>query len=124
MCGRPGERRLQRRGRTAGRRRCRDDDVSNDFRRRRITRRAAAGRRVGAVWEWHSGSGWHAVPGSEATSINGLEISRDGKFFYIAGWGDQTFIRLERAQTPIKRDVLPMPFRIDNLRLMSDGTLF
>ena len=79
---------------------------------------------VGAVLEWHAATGWNAVPGSDTLRINGLEISKDGKTFYIAGWGDQTMIRLQRGQTPPKRDVLQMPFRIDNLRLMPDGALF
>ena len=79
---------------------------------------------VGAVLEWHAATGWNAVPGGHATRINGLEISKDGKTFYIAAWGDQAMVRLQRGQTPVKRDVLQMPFRIDNLRLMPDGALF
>src|SRR5262249_55993615 len=79
---------------------------------------------VGAVLEWHAATGWNAVPGSEILRLNGLEISKDGKTFYIAGWGDQTMVRLERGQTPPKREVLQMPFRIDKMRLMPDGVLF
>ena len=79
---------------------------------------------VGAVLEWHAATGWKAVPGSETLRINGLEISKDGKTFYIAAWGDQAMVRLQRGQTPVTRDVLQMPFRIDNLRLMPDGALF
>jgi hypothetical protein len=78
----------------------------------------------GAVWEWHRDTGWRMVPGSEGDRINGLEISKDGKTFYVAGWGEQTFIRVRRGETPVKRDVLQMPFRIDNLRLMADGTIY
>jgi len=78
---------------------------------------------IGAVWEWHASTGWQAVPGSETARINGLEVSKDGKWFYIAGWGDQTFIRLERGARPVRKDVLPMPFRIDNVRLMDNGTI-
>jgi sugar lactone lactonase YvrE len=84
---------------------------------------AASGSSMGAVWEWHAGAGWKAVAGSEADRINGLEISKDGKWYYIAAWGDQAFVRLPRGQSPAKRDVLPMPFRIDNLRLMPDGSI-
>jgi hypothetical protein len=79
---------------------------------------------VGAVLEWHAATGWKAVPGSDILRLNGLEISKDGKTFYIAAWGDQAMVRLQRGQTPVKRDVLQMPFRIDNLRLMPDGALF
>jgi hypothetical protein len=79
---------------------------------------------VGAVLEWHAATGWQKVPGSDILRLNGLEISKDGKTFYIAAWGDQAMVRLQRGQTPVKRDVLQMPFRTDNLRLMPDGALF
>jgi len=77
----------------------------------------------GAVWEWHLGRGWTVVPESEADRINGLEISADGKWLYISAWGDQALIRLMRGQLPAKRDVATMPFRIDNLRMMSNGSI-
>jgi hypothetical protein len=78
---------------------------------------------VGAVWEWHAAAGWSAVPGTEAKSINGLEISKDGKVFYVSAWGEQTMLRVERGAANPKRDVLQIPFRIDNLRLMADGSI-
>ena len=77
----------------------------------------------GAVWEWHPGRSWTMVPGSEADRINGLEISPDGKWLYVSAWGDQALIRLQRGQVPAKRDVLQMPFRIDNLRWTSNGSI-
>src|SRR6202035_222261 len=76
------------------------------------------------VWEWHTGTGWKIVPGSEASGPNGLEISKDGKWFYIGGWGSQSFIRLSRGQTPVKRDAVPVGFHLDNLRWAPDGSLF
>ena len=63
-----------------------------------------AGEINGEVWEWHTGTGWKKVPGSESAGPNGLEISEDGKWLYIGGWGSQSFIRLSRGQTPVKRD--------------------
>jgi hypothetical protein len=78
---------------------------------------------IGAVFEWHAASGWRAVPGTEGNRINGLEISKDGKYFYVAGWGEETMLRVERGGANPKRDVLKMPFRIDNLRMQADGTL-
>lgn len=78
----------------------------------------------GVVWEWHAGAGWKKAPGTETPRLNGLEISKDGKWFYLAGWGDQTLVRVERGRTPSKRDVLPMPFRTDNLRFSPNGVLF
>jgi hypothetical protein len=82
-----------------------------------------AGEKNGELWEWHTGTGWKIVPGSEASGANGIEISKDGKWFYMGGWGNQTFIRFSRGQTPVKRDEIPVGFRLDNLRWAPDGSL-
>src|SRR5437867_604042 len=79
--------------------------------------RMMAGENNGEVWEWHTTTGWKIVPGSESAGPNGLEISKDAKWLYIGGWGSQSFIRLSRGQTPIKKDSVPVGFRVDNLRL-------
>ena len=83
-----------------------------------------AGEKNGELWEWHTRTGWKIVPGSEASGANGIEISKDGKWFYMGGWGNQTFIRFSRGQTPVKRDEIPVGFRLDNLRWAPDGSLF
>jgi sugar lactone lactonase YvrE len=61
--------------------------------------------------------------GSESAGPNGLEISKDGKWLYIGGWGSQSVIRLSRGQTPIKKDRVAVGFRVDNLRWGPDGVL-
>ena len=35
-----------------------------------------AGEKNGELWEWHTGTGWQKIPGSEAAGANGLEISQ------------------------------------------------
>jgi len=85
--------------------------------------RMMAGENNGELWEWHTTTGWKTVPGSESAGPNGLEISKDGKWLYIGGWGSQSFIRLSRGQTPIKKDSVPVGFRVDNLRWAPDGML-
>jgi sugar lactone lactonase YvrE len=85
--------------------------------------RMMAGENNGELWEWHTASGWKKVPGSEAAGPNGLEISSDGKWLYVGGWGSQSVIRLSRGQTPVKRDSVPAGFRVDNLRLTPDGSI-
>ncbi len=82
-----------------------------------------AGEKNGELWEWHTASGWNKVPGSEAAGANGLEISPDGKWFYVAAWGSQSFFRLSRGETPPKREEVPLGFRVDNIRWAADGTL-
>jgi sugar lactone lactonase YvrE len=82
-----------------------------------------AGENNGELWEWHTASGWQKVPGSESAGANGLEISNDGKWLYIGGWGSQSVIRLSRGQTAVKRDSVPAGFRVDNVRMMPDGSI-
>ena len=86
--------------------------------------RMLAGERNGALWEWHTATGWKMIPGSEAAGANGLEISKDGKWLYVAAWGSQSFFRMSRGQTPLKRDEIPLGFRVDNIRWAPDGSIF
>ncbi len=81
------------------------------------------GRPNGELWEWHTGRGWAKVPGSEAAGANGLEISKDGKWYYVAEWGNRSFMRLSRGQTPARRDEISLGFRVDNVRWAPDGSL-
>ena len=76
------------------------------------------------VWEWQTASGWASIPGSEDTAPNGLEISRDGQWLYIAGWSEEKVTRLSRGQTPIQKDIVQLGFRPDNLRMGSDGLIY
>ena len=82
-----------------------------------------SGEKNGELWEWHTASGWQKVPGSEAAGANGLEISNDGRLFFVAAWGSQSFFRLSRGQTPVKRDEVPLGFRVDNIRWARDGSI-
>ena len=82
-----------------------------------------AGEKNGELWEWHTASGWQKVPVSEAAGANGIELSADGKTFYMAAWGSQSFIRLTRGATPPKRDEIALGFRVDNIHFARDGAL-
>ena len=83
-----------------------------------------AGETTGEVWEWHPGSGWAVVPGSETSGPNGLEVSPDGQWFYLGVWGSESFVRLSRGQTPVTKEAVELGFHIDNLRWAPDGSLF
>jgi hypothetical protein len=85
--------------------------------------RIMAGENSGELWEWHTGTGWKKIPGTEAAGPNGLEISKDGKTLYIGGWGSQSLIRVSRGRTAVNRDSVPLGFCVDNLRWAPDGSL-
>lgn len=86
-------------------------------------KRMMSGEKNGALWEWHPASGWQKVPGSEAAGANGLEISNDDRWFYVAAWGSQSFFRLSRGQARVTRDEVPLGFRVDNIRWARDGSI-
>lgn len=78
----------------------------------------------GLVYEWHSGDEWTAVPGSESSGPNGIEVSADGRWFYIGEWGNHSFIRLSRGRSPVQKESVNVGHHIDNLRWAPDGRLF
>ncbi len=87
------------------------------------TKRMLGGELNGELWEWHTTSGWQKVPGSEAAGANGLEMSDDGRWLYVAAWGTQSFFRLSRGEaTPVRNEV-PLGFRVDNIRWARDGSI-
>jgi sugar lactone lactonase YvrE len=81
------------------------------------------GEKNGALWEWHTATGWQKVPGSEASGANGLEISEDGRWIYVAAWGSQSFFRLSRGAATPSREEIPLGFRVDNIRWARDGSI-
>ena len=84
---------------------------------------AATSPRTSDIWEWHTGNRWSKVPGSEDIGPNGLEVSADGQWFYVAGYGSQSVIRLSRGQTPVRKDTVNVGFNIDNVHWAPDGSL-
>jgi len=84
---------------------------------------AATNTRAGDVWEYHKETGWRRVPGTEKTAPNGLEISRDGRWLYIAGWAEEKVTRVSRGRTPVQSDVIALGFRPDNIRFSADSSV-
>jgi hypothetical protein len=83
-----------------------------------------AGEPTGGVLIWRPESGWQTLAGAAAISAdNGIEASADGKELFVAGWGDQTIVRLPVNGTG-RRDVIKTGFHTDNLRWGSDGYLY
>ncbi len=78
---------------------------------------------TGNVWAWKADTGWLPIPGTEDSAPNGLEISKDGRWLYIAGWREEKLTRVSLDQTPVQRDVVQLGFRPDNLRMSLDGSV-
>jgi sugar lactone lactonase YvrE len=83
-----------------------------------------AGENTGAVYEWHPHKGYVFVVGSRMSGNNGIEVSPDGKWIYVAAWGNKAVVRLARGGGAAgKRDTLAAGFLVDNLRWAPDGKL-
>jgi len=79
---------------------------------------------TGDLWEWVPENGWSRVAGSENIGPNGLEISSDGDWYYVAAYSDQSILRLSRGQTPIvKESLATVGFNIDNIHWSANGEI-
>ncbi len=82
------------------------------------------GKITGNVLEWHPGTGWKTLPDSAMSGANGVALSSDGKWLYVAGWPGKNVTRFERTgDSWTKRDSTPTGILTDNLRWMADGSL-
>jgi hypothetical protein len=82
------------------------------------------GGNTGELWEWHAKDGWKMVPGSELPVPNGIEVSKDGKWYFVNLWSTGRVLRMSRGQTPVKKDIVNVGFNPDNIRFQADGSLY
>jgi hypothetical protein len=83
-----------------------------------------AGEVSGNVYEWHPGGAVEAVPGTELSGANGIELSPDERWMYVAAIGSREVVRFDRAADPVSKQVTTLEVRPDNLRWTDDGTLY
>lgn len=78
----------------------------------------------GLVYEWHPGGEVAAVPGTELSGPNGIELSPDDRFMYVASFGSREVVRFDRRSRPMAKATVLVPVRPDNLRWSDRGTLY
>lgn len=78
---------------------------------------------TGYLLEWNKQNGFRRVANSELSLNNGLEISPDGKFYYIAGWGNESILRLPTSSGKSKPQQVNIGMKPDNLSWSSKGKL-
>ena len=83
-----------------------------------------AGRISGNVYEWHPGGEVTAVPGTELSGANGIELSPDERWLYVAAIGSREVVRFDRTANPVTKESVTIDVRPDNLRWTDDGTLY
>lgn len=78
---------------------------------------------TGHVFEWHPGGEVSVIPGTELSGANGIAISQDERFIYVAAFGTAELVRFDRSTTPVRREVIPLGIVPDNVRWTQAGTL-
>lgn len=83
-----------------------------------------AGEISGNVYEWHPGGAVTAVPGTELSGANGIEVSPDQRWLFVAAIGSRELVRFDRRAAPMTKDTVQIGIRPDNLRWTDDGKLY
>jgi hypothetical protein len=80
---------------------------------------------TGAVFEWSPGDvGFTLVEGTQLPANNGIEVSADGREFYVASSGLQTVVAFSHSNPARQlRTTRPLPFTPDNVHMGPDGRL-
>ncbi|SEQ48903.1 hypothetical protein SAMN05428969_3248 [Devosia sp. YR412] len=87
------------------------------------TEKFFAGENTGFIALWHPEAGWSELAGSEASGNNGVEVSPDGKYLFVAAWSGAEIMRLTIDAMPYERVSIPVDFLADNLHMNGDGQL-
>ncbi|MES2624145.1 MAG: SMP-30/gluconolactonase/LRE family protein [Pseudomonadota bacterium] len=77
----------------------------------------------GNVFEWHPGTEVVAVEGTELSGANGIAVSEDERYMYVAAIGSREVIRFDRSTSPIGKQVVSVDISPDNIRWGVEGKL-
>jgi hypothetical protein len=84
----------------------------------------ASGGISGHVLEWHDrDTGWRVVEGTDVNAPNGIAISLDGEFYFIASWASMEFHRISRTDPHGSRKTVFTGALLDNITWTPDGSL-
>ncbi len=87
------------------------------------TSSVAPGAISGRLFEWHPGGELKALAGTELSLPNGIEVSDDGRYLFVAASGSRELVRFDLRATPLGKSTLSLPFHPDNVHWDSQGRL-
>jgi hypothetical protein len=88
-----------------------------------VTTDSARGTISGRVFEWHPGGELQPLAGTELSLPNGIEVSADERYLYVAASGTQELVRFDRRTTPIGKRSVSTPMGPDNIHWDGNGKL-
>ena len=80
--------------------------------------------RARCIYEWHPGGRVKVIEGTELSGANGIAVSKDNKWVYVAASGTREIIRFNRTQSPVKLSRVRVSIQPDNIRWGDDGMLY
>lgn len=83
-----------------------------------------AGEITGQVFEWHPGGQVTIIAGTELSGPNGIAMSEDERFIYVAAFGTREIVRFDLSTTPVTKTAAAVGVAPDNVRWSSNGTLY
>ena len=78
---------------------------------------------TGHVVEWHPGGQVRALPGTELSLPNGIDVSKDERYVFIAANGTSEVVRFDRRTTPMAKRTVSLPMSPDNVHWDTNGKL-
>lgn len=78
----------------------------------------------GQVLEWHRRSdGWQIVEGTDVNALNGIAVSPDGRYYFVASWATGHLHRISREDPHGDRASVDLGALLDNITWTPEGTL-
>jgi hypothetical protein len=78
---------------------------------------------TGWLIEWHPGGQPQPLQGTELSLPNGIDVSKDERYVFVAAIGSHEVVRFDRQATPMAKRAVSLPIRPDNVHWASDGKL-
>ncbi len=78
---------------------------------------------TGHLVEWHPGGQPRPLPDTEMSLPNGIDVSKDERYIYVAAIGSQELVRFDRRATPMAKRTVSLPIRPDNVHWATNGKL-
>jgi hypothetical protein len=83
----------------------------------------ASGGITGNVYEWHPGGDVFMMEGTELSGANGIAVSPDDRYVYVAAFGTREIVRFDRNESPAAKSVMSVDITPDNIRWGDEGKL-